>query len=83
MHLGLGDMIEKLAIINNVIWHLETNIGETKDDAEVGRITKKIRAANRQRTRIRNELNVIGHDFVADLPDFIDIKIDHFSAEKE
>jgi len=76
MIISIADMIEKLFIINNKIWHLETDI-RTSDDLEleeVGRRALLIRDLNKQRISIKNSIN----SFFGD-KEFKEIKVDHRS----
>lgn len=54
--LGIGEVIDKLSIVNNKIWHLETKLGEV-GNVERGQIALEIRQNNRERQHWIRELN--------------------------
>ena len=57
---GIGDLIEKLFIANNKIWHLETELteeGKKNNHKRCGELALAIRQVNKERVAIRNFLN--------------------------
>ncbi len=77
----LGDLVDRLSIINLKIWHLENDIrngGEGKFTLdEIGRRSLIIRDLNKERVAYKNALNKIEEKY------YNDIKIDHRSAHQE
>lgn len=71
--LGLGEVIDKLTIANNKIWHLETALGTEPDMAKKGRIAVEIRMNNRERQHWIREINRISNT------GFWNNKVDHIS----
>lgn len=59
--MALGELIDKLTIINNKIWHLEAEIRNGKEGKlgleEIGRRALQIRNLNKERIAIKNEIN--------------------------
>ena len=79
--LTLGDLVDRLSIINLKIWHLEHEIrqgGEGKFTLEeVGRRALLVRDLNKERVAYKTALNKIEEKY------YNDIKIDHRSAHRE
>ena len=77
----LGDLVDRLSIINLKIWHLENDIrkgGEGRFSLEqVGKIALKVRDLNKERVAYKNALNKIEEKY------YNDIKVNHRSAHKE
>jgi len=61
LNLSLADLMDKLSIVNNKIWHLEADIRDGKENElgweEVGRRAVQVRDLNRERIAIKNEIN--------------------------
>ncbi len=81
VEVSLGDLVDRLSIVNLKIWHLENEIrqgGEGKFTlAEIGRRALLVRDLNKERVAYKNAINKIGERY------FNDIKIDHRSAFEE
>ncbi len=77
--LSVGDMIDKLSIVNLRIAFLEKDLRDNEhslSDAEAGRRAKVIRALNAERVALKNSLNAVLE------PDaFPDIKVAHLSED--
>lgn len=79
---SLGELVDRLAIINARIFALESEIGghgtgELKiSDAEAGRRTKQIRILNAERVECVNAINERHGDI------YRDIKVQHGSERK-
>lgn len=75
--ISVGDMIDKLSIINLRIGFLEAELrnGDTLDDAEIGRRAKTIRDLNAERVALKNSLNA-----ALEPSAFPDVKVAHRSA---
>ena len=62
--ISIGELFDLLAISNIKIWHLEERISKLskstkdKDKIEMGELTRLIRAANRERVSMKEELNL-------------------------
>ena len=62
--ISIGELFDLLAIANIKIWHLEERISKLskskkdKDKIEMGELTRLIRAANRERVSMKEELNL-------------------------
>ena len=80
MRVGLGDLVDRLTIVNNKIWHLENEIRHMKELdmplEEIGRRSLLIRDFNKERVSYKNAIDEISEEF------FGDLKIDHSSANK-
>jgi len=61
MEISLADLIDRLSIINNKIWHLEEKLRSGKEETleldELGSRAITIRDLNKQRIAIKNEIN--------------------------
>ncbi len=81
VEISLGDLVDRLGIVNQKIWALENEIrkgGEGKFTlAEIGRRALLVRDFNKERIAYKNAINKIGERY------FNDIKIDHRSAFEE
>ena len=54
----IGDLIDKLSIINIKIWTQETiKRDETKSDSEIANATRKVNILNQQRCDLVDEIN--------------------------
>lgn len=75
MRIPLGGLVDRLSIVNQKIWHLESDIrkGVIDDDAEVGRRAKQIRDFNAERVALINALNELDGGFP-------EVKVNHRSA---
>lgn len=73
----IAEAFKKLLNYNGDIWHLESDIRKGKEGElgfeEVGRRAIKIRDLNKERIRIKNELNEIYNE------GFQEIKVNHSS----
>jgi hypothetical protein len=78
MRVGLGDLVDRLGIVNQKIWHLENEIRHMKELcvplAEIGRRALLIRDLNKERVAYKNAIDEISEEF------FGDLKVDHTSA---
>ena len=78
MRVGLGDLVDRLGIVNNKIWHLENEIRHMKELRlplnEIGRRALMIRDLNKERVAYKNAIDDISEEF------FGDLKVDHASA---
>ena len=54
--LGMGEVIDKLSIVNNKIWHLETALGSA-EPIKAGKIAIEIRQNNKERQHWIREIN--------------------------
>ena len=60
MKVSLGDLVDRLSIVNQKIWHLESSIRKGKLDndlLEVGRRAVEIRNLNKERVSIKDAIN--------------------------
>lgn len=75
MRVTLGQLVDRLSIVNLKIWHLESDIrkGVVMDDAEIGRRAKQIRDFNAERVALVNALNELDGGFP-------EVKVNHRSA---
>jgi hypothetical protein len=77
----IGDVLEKLLILHIRAWHLEDELVETDDEAEAGRLSKKIMHCVRtKRPRLVKALNTMMAEIArgnADLVADEDIKVYH------
>jgi hypothetical protein len=74
----MGDLIDRIGIVNQKIWHLESDIRKGKLDGnllEVGKRAIKIRDLNDERIQLKNAIN----DFCK--TGFKETKVNHASAE--
>ena len=78
MEVPLGDLVDRLTIVNNRIWHKESAIRSGKEQElgleEVGRRALEIRDLNAERIALKNALNELSGE------GFKDVKVDHVSA---
>ena len=78
MEMQLGDLVDRLSIINLKIWHLESAIREGQEEGlgleEVGRRALQIRDLNKERIALKNALNEPTGEI------FKDAKVNHVSA---
>ena len=78
MRVGLGDLVDRLCIVNQKIWHLENDVRHMKELnmplEEIGRRALLIRDFNKERVSYKNAIDEISEEF------FGDLKIDHASA---
>ncbi len=86
MRVSLGDLVDRLGIVNQKIWALENVVRKLKSLSltspairnkillEIGRRAILIRDLNKERVAYRNSINEISEEF------FGDLKIDHMSA---
>lgn len=62
--ISIGELFDHLTISNIKIWHLEERISKLssskkdKDKIEMGELTRLIRAANKERVAMKEELNL-------------------------
>ena len=77
MEVTLGELVDRLAIVNLKIWHLEDKIRDSKEKElgleEVGRRALQIRDYNSERIAVKNAINEFAKQ------GFTEIKIDHAS----
>lgn len=77
MEYSLGDLVDRLGIVNLKIWHLESAIRSGKEGKmlldEVGRRALQIRDLNAERIALKSALNEIQGSSVKE------IKVDHAS----
>lgn len=75
MRVTLGNLIDRLSIVNQKIWHLESDIrkGALSDPVEVGRRAMQIRDFNAERVALINALNELDGGFP-------EVKVNHRSA---
>ena len=74
MEISLGDLVDKLTIINNKIWHLESDIRKGKLDGdleETGRRAIQVRELNNERIALKNAINEISKT------GFKEVKVNH------
>ena len=78
MRLTVGELVDRLVIVNNRIWHLEADIRKGKEGLlgleEVGRRAIEIREHNAERVALKNELTKR-----LDPGGLFDVKVDHAS----
>ena len=76
MKISLGDLVDRLSIVNLKIWHLESDVRQRKLDSdikEVGRRAIAIRDQNAERIALKNAINEYASC------GFKEIKVDHVS----
>ena len=76
MKVSLGDLVDRLSIVNQKIWHLESSIRKGKLDndlLEVGRRAVEIRNLNKERVSIKDAINEYT-DY-----GFKEVKVNHLS----
>lgn len=55
----IGEIIDKLNVVNIKIYHLVDLVEDkTKDDKEVANAAKKMALLNRQRSKLKNEIDL-------------------------
>ena len=93
MNYSLGDLVDRLSIVNNKIFALENDIRSGKLDVknakdakqkasierEVGRRAMMIRDINRERVALKNAIN----DFQTRFEHYRDYKVNHGSGKDE
>lgn len=57
MELSLGELIDRLSIVNVKVFKLVEFIETGKDDPEVADAARKVQALNRQRSDLKNEID--------------------------
>ena len=60
MKISLGDLVDRLSIVNQKIWHLESDVRKGLLDnnlEEVGRRAIEIRNQNAERIALKNAIN--------------------------
>ena len=82
MKLTIGELVDRLCIVNARIWHLESDIRKGKEGElgleEVGRRAIAIREHNAERTALKNELTRR-----LDPDGFLDTKVNHASGRSK
>lgn len=78
MEISLGELVDRLSIVNHRIFHLEDEIRRGDENKfnlrEIGRRALLIRDLNKERIAYKNAINKIEEKY------FPEIKVDHRSA---
>lgn len=76
MEVSLGDLIDRLSIVNQKIWHLESDIrkGVLTDLTEIGKRALQIRDFNKERIALKNAINELAGT------GFKETKVNHASS---
>lgn len=81
MNVSMGDLIDRLSIVNLKIWHLEEQIRAGKEQEltieKIGKNALEIRDLNRERIALKNAIN---EEFDTG---FKEIKVNHASGESK
>lgn len=72
---GVGDVVDRLSIVNIKIFQLESKIKTYKDlsNEEIGKMAKQIRLLNKDRIACKNLLNLLTNTGLSE------VKINHVS----
>jgi len=57
--ISIGELIDRLSIVNLKVWHVEEKIAKTIDKNEKADLGDLIRCLNRERADLREEINQI------------------------
>lgn len=57
MSISIAEIVDELTIVNLKIFHLVEVVESEEDDKTVAHAARKIQRLNRQRSRLKNELN--------------------------
>jgi hypothetical protein len=55
---SIGELIDKLAIVNIKMWHMDEALARTDDPVKKGEYADIARNLNRERTSLREEINL-------------------------
>ncbi len=57
MELTIGEMIDRLSIVNIRLWHLQDIVADETEASVVAKAAKDIERANAERAELRNAIN--------------------------
>lgn len=55
--ISIGELIDRLSIANVKVWKAEEAMSKVKNDKEIAKYALMIRAVNRERSELREEIN--------------------------
>lgn len=64
MTLPLGELVDRLSIINVKMWHVDSGIAKAEqacDMARAGELAVMARGLNKERAKVREEINELFH----------------------